>query len=313
MKMRWLAFVALTLLLIGAGSVLAAPGSGKSFKDRVPLEPYMGVKVSETEPNNTCGEANGPFTAEIGIEAELEHYDLDWYAFEFTAGDTVIIETRPVEGEPEVDTVIALIGPDCSTDIDDDDDSGVGYYSLMAFPIATSGTYHIVVSGYDNIQDGNYALVLTYPVPFSNHTCETAIPLDIHVEHSFLFSTCGGYNNYDPGDDENCVGFAMPGQDVVYSIDMEEGTLVDIWLENTHDGALYLITDCSDPVGSCVAGMDGYFTGNPENLIYTAEETTRYYLVIDDWGTGCGWAMIMMTSSVPNQTQSWGAVKSLYR
>ncbi|MFH1844828.1 MAG: hypothetical protein ABIF77_16680 [bacterium] len=311
--MRWLAFVALSLLLIVAGSVLAGPGSGKSIKDRVPLEPYMGARASETEPNDTCGEANGPFSPELGIEAELEPNDMDWYMFEFTAGDTVLFETRPVEGEPEVDTVVSLRS-DCNTiiDDDDDDDTGLGYYSMIEFAVETTGTYYFVVTGYDNIQDGNYALVVTYPDP-PNTTCATAIPLNPHIGYSILLNTCGGGNNYDPGD-QTCLFYAMPGSDLVYYIDMEQGTSLDIILENTHDAGMYLITDCSDPVNSCVVGVDGWYTGGTEHLEdFIVPETGRYYLIIDDWGDGCGWAMITMTSSVPNQTRSWGAVKSLYR
>src|SRR5262249_39002653 len=76
-----------------------------------------------------------------------------------------------------------------------------------------------------------------------------------------------------------------PGADVVYSF---TPTVTDTYtigatpLAATFDLSLYVITDCANPVGSCVAGTNARPFGQGETLSPTLNAGTRYFIVVDN-------------------------------
>jgi hypothetical protein len=131
-------------------------------------------------------------------------------------------------------------------------------------------------------------------------------------------STALALNDYDPYDDINytsCTDYTAAGADVVYCVDL----LVDETLEVTMstgglwDDSIYLITDCDDPVNSCVIGSDLYPDGS--GFVYTATESGRYYLIVDAYSGSGDFTISGWNAGGPSSTEhsSWGAVKALYR
>lgn len=78
---------------------------------------------------------------------------VDAYAFEATAGNTVILTMT----SDEVDTVLKIKGPGQLTEMNDDYESG-STNSQMAFRVSESGTYYVSATTFRNGQEGSYDL-----------------------------------------------------------------------------------------------------------------------------------------------------------
>jgi hypothetical protein len=83
-----------------------------------------------------------------------------------------------------------------------------------------------------------------------------------------------------------CTGFDSAGPDVVFSIMLVAGASLNLTFDGPYDASVYLITDCNDPAGSCVAGSDTYPPGTPDNLVYTnsSDSDQTLYLIVDGFG-----------------------------
>ena len=130
----------------------------------------------ETEANNTCATANGPFTlSAVGSSKLLSGAitpigDQDWYSFTLPSYADVKLETYDANGPvtcASIDTVMDLYAADCVTLLVSQDQGGVGNCSRLD-PAVTStvrhippGTYRVKVT--DFLSDGtfNYTLLAT--------------------------------------------------------------------------------------------------------------------------------------------------------
>ncbi|HVY47992.1 MAG TPA: PPC domain-containing protein [Minicystis sp.] len=112
-------------------------------------------------------------------------------------------------------------------------------------------------------------------------TCAAAAPI---TASGVLYGTLeGAAGDLDPTD-AGCTGYAEPGNDVVYSVALTMGqTLVATAYQATNDVALYLLSDCADPVNACVAGSDVGANSAPESIAYTATADGTYFLVVDSF------------------------------
>jgi len=117
----------------------------------------------ETEPNNTCASSNGPYTLDsltgytIVSGDVTPAGDIDWTSFTLTSYADVKFETFDQNGPgtcATIDTLIQLVGPDCSTVLGSDDEDGIGSCSKIdpatdAFARHLApGTYHVSVKAF---------------------------------------------------------------------------------------------------------------------------------------------------------------------
>jgi hypothetical protein len=126
---------------------------------------------------------------------------------------------------------------------------------------------------------------ITVPPPPDNDTCAGAEPIaldgDGHatVTGSTLFAV-------DSGDQPMCTYWSTAGPDVYYSLELADGETVSAAADG--DGrtpVLYLLRDCADPEGTCVAGS-GYETLG--SLEYTVPDGAggTYLLAVDGYAQG---------------------------
>jgi hypothetical protein len=179
-------------------------------------------------------------------------------------------------------------------------------------------TYYIVIDGY-GASSGDYQLDITLqdppPPPPVNDDCAGAIDLQEQSLAVFEVDLCTYTNNYSPGEyPDSCTGYAANGPEAVYMIDLEQGETFSACVTPTDgfiDLSLYMITDCDDPVNSCVAGDD---TGNPECISFVAPFTGTYYLMVDTYSTcGAGLATVTIDAPVSTEEASWSSIKSIFR
>jgi hypothetical protein len=304
----------LLCILIGL-AVISAPvlATGSKEKPTVPGPPSFtrgDTKESEAEPNNNCGQADGPIGIGIGWEGQITPADVDYFRFEAEPNQIVVFQTFDTPGQPAVDPRVIQYADDCTTQLAANDDSGLGLHPQINRYFSTGGTFYVVVRGFDDFSEGYYTLVAeTYPMAENNH-CGAAIDLYEQGMQQFVINTCTGTNVYNPGA-SSCTGYEMLGPDLVYKIILG-GNQLDVYLESDNDLALYLVNSCEDVSLSCVAGVDDGGAGVVETLTYSAIDSGDYYLIIDSEGE-CGMAHLVIVSPTESQPQSWGEVKSRYR
>jgi hypothetical protein len=91
-------------------------------------------------------------------------------------------------------------------------------------------------------------------------------------------------NDYAPGT-PSCTGYPVAsGRDEVWSVFLAAGQQITVSMSPTSyfDASLYLVTDCTDIPGTCVAGNDD---GNPEEIMYTVTSSGTYYIIADGYSS----------------------------
>ena len=150
-----------------------------------------------------------------------------------------------------------------------------------------------------------------------NDTCATAFELTGAFD--FDTETCDDANDYDPLSG-GCTGYSAGGPDEVYRICLPPGGTIDLTFEELqYDASIYLVTDCADPAGTCVAGDDCYPWPCTDFINYTNPNPTNttYYLIVDGFGTACGLAHLSGMTDVcdvtPVEPTTWGKIKGSYK
>ncbi|MEI8254254.1 MAG: DVUA0089 family protein [Deltaproteobacteria bacterium] len=123
-------------------------------------EASVGTLICEREPNNLYSTANGPTTPGGGIIASIGPIgDQDFLSITLTAYTDLRIETFDgVSGTTcaAIDTYVRLFAPDGTTQLASNDDSGVGFCSLLDPTVDASvrrlgpGTYYLRIEEFSN-------------------------------------------------------------------------------------------------------------------------------------------------------------------
>jgi hypothetical protein len=124
--------------------------------------------------------------------------------------------------------------------------------------------------------------------PPPNDVCETATPVSCNT---LLAGETNQYaiDDYDSG--SLCTDYSSAGPDVVYSFIAPGSGTVTVDMDNLgFDASLYVVTDCGDIAGSCVAGADDALSGGGEQLSFESETGVTYYIIADKYGSGGGGA-----------------------
>jgi serralysin len=314
--------VALTML---AGSALAADKSVEAAERHWnPLSggQYIMSDVAEVEPNGSLATAQLLNCGDVLRPASISAAgDTDYVYFTATAG-TIITVGTDADGTTGqlVDSRIRLFNASGAV-LASDDDSGPGAYSLLTFTATYTGVYYVGIAGYSASYFGIYKAFITCQVPQPppvNDQCAGALPIEcgaVDLSGSTQFATAD-YTPY-PSGLGGCTGYPAVGKDVVYVINATGGDVLDVNYTSAADGSIYLITNCADPQGSCVAGADATLTGVAEHLVYNVTTSGTYYLILDNYGTGAGGAYTLVGSYTCPATaanrKTWGSLKTIYR
>jgi len=286
--MRFVSFLAVLLILgLVAGSAMADKYEPNEKQWTINHGPGT-AQVPEVEPNDTCPGQAINCGDQVAPASYATTADDDWYQFYAAAGTLVTIATDSWNGS-SVDTYLQLYGPDCATVLTYDDDGGPSMFSLISnFVIPTTGYYNIKTYTYSHLYTGEYQLVLTCGVPNPpdpNDTCNPDYVIACGV-NALSGDMTWDANNYDPLSGGCSSGYPEAGLDVAYKVDMAAGDNIDIYYSSAFDDAVYIITDCANAAGTCVAGADDNISG--ESLNYTASSTGTYWVIFDHYGTGMG-------------------------
>jgi hypothetical protein len=102
--------------------------------------------------------------------------DQDWFSFQATAGVSYIFETSSVNS---LDTVLALYAGDGVTQLAFDDNSGAGRSSRIEWIAPSSGTFYLLVAGFEPLVLGDYSLHVRSMSDDHGNDAATATPVAI--------------------------------------------------------------------------------------------------------------------------------------
>lgn len=143
-----------------AGDGFGASDRGASgLASRSSGQRSFALLAGEIEPNDTIATANGPYANDALIDGAISPVnDQDYFSFTIGVTSDVIIETSDGLGPGScvtgVDTIIRLIGPDGTTVLASDDDSGISLCSRIepkshiGARQLPPGTYYVHVHDY---------------------------------------------------------------------------------------------------------------------------------------------------------------------
>ena len=317
-------FVVLALLALPALGFAASKPAGDEKSN--PISPQMHVDfhsfadIPESEPNGSCTSANFLGCGNTLRPAAISPAgDNDWVYFDAVAGQTLTIATDADGPTGQVgDTYIYLMASDCTTILAQDDDSGPGFYSLISFCNAPyTGRYYVRVRAFLTTQSGGYKMSVSCTTPPTNDRCERPTPIQCG-DFSISGSTGCATNDYTlPNNATSCTGFSADGRDLVYLLSVAAGDNISLSYTNVADGSIYIISDCTNPVATCVAGADATLSGQAEVINYTFVTTGLFYLIVDSYGLNTGGPFILNGTLdchvVPTKAVTWGRVKTIYR
>ncbi|HEY2955276.1 MAG TPA: FlgD immunoglobulin-like domain containing protein [Candidatus Eisenbacteria bacterium] len=309
---------AILALLMALAPAPASPAPGgakeKEAKDERLSPPfrldYRALSdVPEQEPNNGpaqatvlgCGNRLRP--ASIAVATPR---DTDWVSFTANAGDVITFGTDADGPTPVGDTRIDILRDDGVTVLGTDDDSGPARYSLLSICVPYTGAYYGRIAAYA-AETGTYmAFLACAPSGAPNDQCAGAIriPCGPFALSGTTANACPDYTL--PGG--GCTGFFADGRDVVYKVEAFAGDSLYVdYVQATADASIYLVTDCSDPAGTCVAGEDSTLVGGHETLVHKFTAPGTYYLVLDSFGAGTGgpWTATGVLTCVPDEVDAF--------
>ena len=309
--MRTMLVVLMALCLVSSLAI-AKPAIEK------PVMPYdSNSRATEVEPNDTFGTANTLTAGDDMNAGIIPAAEVDWFAITVTAGLEYEFETHPGDIG---DTKLYIFDTDGTTQLAYVDDGGVGYYSYLTYTFAADGTYFVEITGYSSSTTGTYILTATEgdppPPPPANDTCADAeiIPTGAYSIDSSTTSAAGDYSPTL----STCTGYGAAGNDLVYVICLGDGETFDVTMTAGFDDSIYLVLDCEDIDGTCVAGADAYPSGSTFTYTNASGSSLQLYLIVDGYGsTNNGDFNIAGVNGgtcdpVGNESMNWGSVKAMF-
>jgi len=240
--------------------------------------------VREAEPNDVMPEVlsgdAGSRVAALYPEGDLP--DVDRFQVSLRAGQALDVFTSALCGA-EGDTLVRLLQAD-GTPIpgwENDDTSLFDWFSSLWAYRAEADQDLVIevvqspyVSGYARFP---YLLTWRIYTVAGNDTCGSAFPLAPGVLQGELGS---GTNQVSAA---VCTGTPGLGRDLSFEVTVPAGQVLRARIESGGDAMIYLLGDCADPDGSCLAGADQVHGAGEETLFWWNQgaEPARVILVVD--------------------------------
>jgi hypothetical protein len=170
---------------------------------------------------------------------------------------------------------------------------------------------------FDDVRLGTLAA----PAPPDNDDCAGA------TTHGFAIGPADGTwalagntllaaNDY-PLPSGSCAGSSHTGRDVVWKVELPAGRELAATMHTVGrwDDLMFLITDCADPAGSCVAGDRGFPDGAHFAVVNGGPSPRTYWLVVSGYAEAAGEFVVDadIGPPAPVTAESWGRMKAAYR
>jgi subtilisin-like proprotein convertase family protein len=234
----------------------------------LPQIPVPLADVNESEPNNTCGEADAYTLGDV-YHAGLTPGDQDWISFSANQNDVITAATDADQGST-TDTYLELYASDCTTQLAFNDDGGPGLFSLITdFKAPYTGTFYLKIRGFSSTTQGLYIAIVTAEPQLGPGFCPVgfykASKLNANQAIEDLLTICAPTIKFNP----------QPGQviaDVVIDICLDHTWVGDLTITLTHtssSGEVKSVDLVQRPgVPQSTFGCSGDLVCDPENKYY---------------------------------------------
>lgn len=319
----------IALALVGVVCVMAGPASGQNADLPASHDPALSVGQTCADPvvipglpyavygRTTCGFVNDYDNTCLGLYDGGEDIV---YRLDLDTAKTIDIVMNPHTTSYAGLLLDASCPPGASTCIATSTVTN-GYHSLLNQSLA-AGTYYIMIDTRPTPNNciPQFSLQITEvtppPPPPANDTCDGAVDLQSLDSSTFTVDTCDGYtDDYNAGGVLGCTGYQSAGLDATYKIHLQPGETFTVWSHCDCLGQIWLVTDCSNAVATCVAGA-AHTDETPSAISYTATAAGWYYLILDsydDFNSNCGPTTVTIDAPVATESLPWGGVKAMFR
>lgn len=267
--------------------VISAPVAGGDTCNNAVAVPAGGGSFQST----TVGSAND-YEAPAACARYTQTGPDQVYGINLDAGDVVelLAEFDGVDGSVYVLTDCSQVAMSCVAGTD------AAYTSQpesMRFVAQSAGSHFLVVDAAAPTWAGRHDLTVTH---YTGETCAEAPPLQLGSLPE-AFTTSGRNNDYSPNAG-GCTGFSANAEDRAYSVRLDAGDQLQVTVQPQagYDPSVYLVSDCGDVAGSCVAGRDRV-GGAAEILTALVQQTGTYYLILDGFNGSDGAGTITATTA----------------
>jgi hypothetical protein len=115
----------------------------------------------------------------------------------------------------------------------------------------------------------------------------------------------------------SCTQSSHSGRDLVWVVDLPAAHAITATMTTAGgwDDTLFLMSDCADPAGTCVAGNRSIPDGSTITFLNSGPATARYFLVASGYAAGEGEFTVEggITQETAVESNSWGEIKARYR
>ena len=207
------------------------------------------------------------------------------YRLNIIAGDSLWVDINSASTDVSLYVITNCASPSTSC-VAGEDSTDVGGSETLRHKFTSSGTYYLVIDSFGNNSGGAWSaigqlLCVIQPPGPTNDRCDN--PLQVACgAFSYSGSTEFADNDYQyPSNGASCFGSMAQGKDVVYQLSVDAGDSLWVNFNSSTDGAVYIVSDCSDVVGTCIAGRDMVGAGQTEQLRYRFSFGGTYYMIFD--------------------------------
>ncbi|MFH1531664.1 MAG: hypothetical protein ABIK09_13140 [Pseudomonadota bacterium] len=164
-----------------------------------------------------------------------------------------------------------------------DEDVGSSNPEELLVQLTAGVTYFVIVDGWSNTSSQHGAYTLT--IEPAGDTCASAHPVNA-MPFTFNGSTVDATDQYSYAIGQcppETGGYGAGSKDEVLRFTPASNATFEIILDAAFDSNLYIITDCADVNGSCVAGDEDPGTAAAEELIVDLTAGTTYFIIVDGY------------------------------
>lgn len=209
------------------------------------------------------------------------------YAVAAAAGDVIEATSdfaMGLDGSLYVVTDCANLGASCTGA----DDGLGGQPESLRVVAQTAGTHYVVVDAAFSGDSGAHDLLIAQ---YNGDVCAEAAPLLTDGTAEFT-TTAGLTNDYSPNSG-GCTRFSASGPDRAYSVAVNPGDQLRVTYDPAtgYDASLYVVSNCGDISGSCIAGSDRGVAAT-EVVAPVFQTSGTYYVIADGFASGAGTADI---------------------
>jgi hypothetical protein len=242
------------------------------------------------------------------------------YRIDATVGDSLWVDYRNV-ADGSIYLITNCNDPDNSCVAGSDQTIAPNEIESIRYRFVSTGTYYLICDSFGVNTSGDFTLagqlLCGASNPPQNDICATATPIPCG-NFNLAGTTQNATNDYTfPDDASSCTGHVAGGKDVVYKLNITAGD--SLWVDYTSstDGSIYIVADCSDVAGTCIAGVDATGIGQTEMLRHKFTYSGVYYMVLDSRGAGTSgtWSAIgslICINPPPVNDQCAGAIAINY-